>query len=83
MDVKSAFLNGFLNEVYVDQPKGFIDPSCPQQVCKLQKALYGLKQAPKAWYDHLAEFLINKGYTRGGSERTLFIKRSKEGFSLT
>lgn len=49
MDVKSDFLNEFLNEeVYVEQPKLFIDPNTPQHVYKLNKALYGLKQAPRA-----------------------------------
>ncbi|GJR28846.1 copia protein, partial [Tanacetum coccineum] len=49
MDVKSAFLNGFINEeVYVAQPPGFIDFVKPNYVYKLKKALYGLKQAPKA-----------------------------------
>ena len=44
MDVKNAFLNGYLNEeVYVEQPKRFIDPSFPNHVYKLKKALYGLK----------------------------------------
>ncbi|GJR35650.1 retrovirus-related pol polyprotein from transposon TNT 1-94 [Tanacetum coccineum] len=52
MDVKSAFLNGFINEeVYVAQPLGFIDFEKPDHVYKLKKALYGLKQAPKAWPD--------------------------------
>jgi hypothetical protein len=47
MDVKSAFLNGILQEeVYVEQSKGFMDPHYPQHVYKLKKALYGLKQAP-------------------------------------
>ncbi|GJW52900.1 copia protein [Tanacetum coccineum] len=51
MDVKSAFLNGFINEeVYVAQPLRFIDFEKPNHVYKLKKALYGLKQAPKAWF---------------------------------
>jgi len=60
MDVKRAFLNGYLNEeVYVDQPKGFIDPSFPNHVYKLKKALYSLKQAPGAWYERLTQFVVN------------------------
>ncbi|GJU11586.1 copia protein [Tanacetum coccineum] len=52
MDIKSAFLNGFINEeVYVTQPLGFIDFEKPEHVYKLKKALNGLKQAPKVWFD--------------------------------
>ena len=52
MDVKSAFLNEMLQEeVYVEQPKGFVDPHRLDDVYKLKRALYDLKQAPRAWYD--------------------------------
>ena len=75
MDVKSAFLNGELEEeVYVQQPPGFEDPKFPNFVYKLLKALYGLKQAPRAWYDTLSEFLLKHGFTRGTIDKTLFYK---------
>ncbi|KAL0553854.1 hypothetical protein IC582_007758 [Cucumis melo] len=74
MDVKSAFLNGYLNEeVCVAQPKGFIDSEFPQHVCKLNKPLYGLKQALRAWYDQLTIYLSCKGYSRCGADKTLFV----------
>jgi len=48
MDVKTAFLNGDLyEEVYIQQPEGYVDPTYPDKVCRLLSALYGLKQAPK------------------------------------
>ncbi|GJS16806.1 copia protein [Tanacetum coccineum] len=76
MDVKSAFLNGFINEeVYVAQPPGFIDFEKPDHVYKLKKALYGLKQAPKAWYDRLKAFLIKHEYKMGIIDNTLFTKK--------
>jgi len=75
MDVKSAFLNEYLNEeVYVEQPKGFVDPSFPNHVYRLKKALYGLKQAPRAWYETLTQFLVNQGYRKGETDKTLFVK---------
>ena len=78
MDVKSVFLNAYLNEeVYVEQPKGFIDPSFPERVYKLRKALYGLKQAPRAWYERLTEFLVQHGYQKAGIDKTLFINKNK------
>ena len=63
MDVKSAFLNGEIEEeVYVMQPPGFEDPKNPDMVYRLHKALYGLKQAPHAWYETLKDFLLKKGF---------------------
>ena len=59
MDVKSTFLNGFIEkEVYAEQPPGFVDPTHPDFVFKLDKALYDLKQGPRAWYESLSTFLI-------------------------
>ena len=76
MDVKTTFLNGFHKEdVYVAQPKGFIDPHFPNHVLYLKKALYGLKQAPRAWYDRLTQYLVSHDFTRGQADQTLFIKR--------
>jgi len=46
-------------------------------VYKLKKALYGLKQAPRAWYERITEFLINQGYRKGGTDKTLFVKKEK------
>ena len=72
MDVKSAFLNGKLEEeVYVAQPPGFEDPKHPDRVFRLNKALYGLKQAPQAWYDTLKEFLMKKGFKPDSLDSTL------------
>ncbi|KAK8944151.1 hypothetical protein KSP39_PZI008078 [Platanthera zijinensis] len=78
MDVKSAFLNGDLKEeVYVEQPSGFVDPLKPDSVYKLRKALYGLKQAPRAWYETLTTFLIENKFSRGKIDKTLFLRESK------
>ena len=75
MDVKSAFLNGKIEEeVYVAQPLGFEDPKRPNMVYKLNKARCGLKQAPCAWYDTLKDFLKSKGFKPGSLDPTLFMK---------
>ncbi|GJT58743.1 retrovirus-related pol polyprotein from transposon TNT 1-94 [Tanacetum coccineum] len=77
MDVKTAFLNGELKEeVYVHQPKGFVDPERPHHVYRLKKALYGLKQAPRAWYDTLSKFLLAQGFSKGVVDPTLFIRKT-------
>nr|GEY38825.1 reverse transcriptase domain-containing protein [Tanacetum cinerariifolium] len=76
MDVKTAFLHGSLKEdVYVCQPKGFIDADHPSHVYKLKKALYGVKQAPRAWYDELLTFLLQNHFFKGTIDPTLFIRR--------
>jgi hypothetical protein len=76
MDVKSVFLNGFLEEeIYVKQPPGFKSYEFTHRVYRLRKALYGLKQASHAWYGHLRGFLFSKGLEMGKADKTLFILR--------
>ncbi|GKB92711.1 retrovirus-related pol polyprotein from transposon TNT 1-94 [Tanacetum coccineum] len=73
MDVKTTFLNGELKEeVYVSQPKGFVDQDNPSHVYKLKKTLYGLKQALRAWYEMLSSFLISQQFSKGVVDPTLF-----------
>ena len=69
MDLKSAFLNSFLNEkVFVEQQKGFQNPHFSNHVLRSKKSLYGLKQAPRAWYDHLTTYLLDHGFKRGQAD---------------
>nr|GEZ93898.1 putative ribonuclease H-like domain-containing protein [Tanacetum cinerariifolium] len=78
MDVKSAFLYGTIKEeVYVCQPSGFEDPYYPDKVYKVVKEFYGLHQAPRAWYETLANYLLENGFQIGKIDQTLFIKRQK------
>ncbi|GJT42363.1 retrovirus-related pol polyprotein from transposon TNT 1-94 [Tanacetum coccineum] len=83
MDVKTTFLNGPLKEeVYVNQPDGFVDPHHTDKVYHLKKALYGLKQAPRAWYDELSNFLVSKGFSKGSIDSTLLITKKGEDILL-
>jgi hypothetical protein len=75
LDVKSAFLNEVLQEeIYVEQPDGFVIQGAKDKVYLLQKALYGLKQAPRAWYSRIDEHLLNLGFVKSLSEATLYVK---------
>src|SRR4051812_40088031 len=58
-------------------PPGFEDSIYPEHVFKLKKSLYGLKQAPRAWYERHSSFLLEKGFTRGKVDTTLFRKSFK------
>nr|GEW22643.1 hypothetical protein [Tanacetum cinerariifolium] len=65
-------------EVYVNQPDGFVYPYHPDKVHRLKKALYGLKQALRAWYDELSTFLVSKGFFKGFIDPTLFLTKHGE-----
>lgn len=73
MDVNNAFLQGKLYEnVYMQQPSGFIHSEFPNHVCKLQKSIYGLRQAPRAWHESLKNFVISVGFSTSLSDPSLF-----------
>jgi hypothetical protein len=81
LDVKSAFLNGFLEEeIYIEQPEGFVVKGHEDKVYLLKKALYGLKQAPRAWYSRIDEYLMKLGFVKSPSESTLYIKGDQVNF---
>jgi hypothetical protein len=88
MDVKSAFLNGELQEeVYVQQPPGFQNPSFQNprflgKVLKLQKALYGLKQAPRAWNAKLDQELVRLRFSRSEEEHAVYKRGSGDSLLL-
>ncbi|KAJ9682521.1 hypothetical protein PVL29_018440 [Vitis rotundifolia] len=74
LDVKNAFLHGFLKEeVFMEQPLGFINEDLPNHVCKLKRSFYGLKQAPRVWFDRLSQSLLHLGFYYGKTDLSLFI----------
>ncbi|KAM3412689.1 hypothetical protein ACQJBY_004055 [Aegilops geniculata] len=74
MDVSNAFIHGHLEEqVFCQQPMGFVDPACPDHVCLLSRSLYGLKQAPRAWYQRIAAFLHQLGFRSIRFDASLFV----------
>jgi hypothetical protein len=80
LDVKSAFLNGPLEEsVYVTQPPGFEVDGKKELVYKLHKALYGLKQAPRAWNKRIDQFLIQLGFKKCMVEYGVYVMKSGLG----
>jgi hypothetical protein len=74
MDVKTTFLNGVIEEVYVEQPQGFETHDSQTHVCRLKKASYGLKQAPRAWYARIDNFLMSLGFTKSKADSNLYFK---------
>ncbi|GKV36117.1 hypothetical protein SLEP1_g44285 [Rubroshorea leprosula] len=78
LDVKSAFLNGKLEEeIFVEQPEGFVQDGAENKVYLLKKALYGLKQAPRAWNCKIDDHLLSLGF-----EKSLKIDQSSKGIFI-
>ncbi|GKB00549.1 retrotransposon protein, putative, ty1-copia subclass [Tanacetum coccineum] len=77
MDVKTAFLNGLLNEdIYMVQPEGFLNPKHPRRVCKLQGSIYGLKQASRSWKKRFDEEIKKYGFTQNPNEPCVYKRAS-------
>ena len=75
MDVKTAFLNGELEEeIYIDQPDGFVANGQEGKVCKLLKSLYDLKQAPKQWYEKFDRTLTSAGFVVNEADKYVYYR---------
>ncbi|KAG3230217.1 hypothetical protein PI124_g24684 [Phytophthora idaei] len=79
MDVKTAFLNGLLDEdIYMAQPGGYVDEDHPDYVCKLKRSLYGLKQSPRMGNQTIDDFMLKLGFKKCESDHCVYIKRNDQ-----
>ena len=77
MDVKTAFLNGFLEEeLYMIQPEGFVDPKGANKMCKLQRSIYGLVQSSRSWNKHFDGVIKAYGFIQTCDEACIYKKVS-------
>lgn len=80
MDVKTAFLHGFLEEtIYMEQPEGYEDKEHPEKVCLLKRSLYGLKQSPRQWNQRFDQFMLKNQYSRSEFDSCVYYKELREG----
>lgn len=83
LDVKTAFLHGDLEEeIYMEQPEGFVEPGKEHLVCRLKKSLYGLKQAPRQWYKKFDLFMTQHNFTKTSADHCVFVKNYENGESI-
>ena len=83
MDVKTAFLNGDLDEeIYMEQSEGFSAPGQGKKVCKLVKSLYGLKQAPKQWHEKFDNAMMSSGFKINECDKCVYVKDTKNGYVI-
>jgi hypothetical protein len=80
MDVKNDFFHGDLQEeVYMEQPLGYVDQTRPNLVCRLKKVLYSLKQALRAWLDKIGQYLVTSGFQTSNVDFKLYLKKTDHG----
>src|SRR5664279_2418809 len=83
MDVKTAFLNDNLEEeIYMEQPVGFVAEGQEHKVCKLLRSIYGLKQSSRQWYIRFHQAIISFDYEMIDEDHCVYVKRSKEKFVI-
>ncbi|KAM7509738.1 hypothetical protein LguiB_008613 [Lonicera macranthoides] len=83
LDIKNAFLHGDLQEeVYMEQPPGFVAQGEYGKVCHLRKSLYGLKQSPRAWFEKFSQAIETFGMAKSKSDHSVFYKQSEAGIIL-
>jgi hypothetical protein len=79
MDVNNVFLHGDLQEVYMEQPPGYVDQTRPNLVCRLKKTLYGLKQTPRTWSNKIGQYLVTSGFQTSNLDFSLYVKKTNHG----
>ncbi|OMO52435.1 reverse transcriptase [Corchorus capsularis] len=83
MDVKTAFLNGELDEeIYMDQPEAFVAKCQERKICKLKRSIYGLKQSSRQWYLRFHQAIIQNGFEMIEEDHCVYVKRSKGSFVI-
>ena len=83
MDVVTAFLNGTLEEdIYMEQPEGYVVAGKENLVCHLKKSLYGLKQSPRCWNKSFKEFMISLGFEQSTADPCVFIREVNDQLAI-
>jgi hypothetical protein len=83
LDVKTTFLHGDLDEeIYMEQPEGFVQDRRKRFVCRLKKSLYGLRQSPRQWYKKFDSFMVSQNYTRSEYDHCVYFKKFDNGIFI-
>jgi len=83
MDVKTTFLNDELEEeIYMEQPEGFVSPNRKRKVCKLVKSLYVLKKAPKQWHQKFDKMMLSNGFKINECDKCAYIKHTPNAYVI-